>query len=162
ESEHVLALNIALPAARYETAAQRLEFFERLRDRVSALPGVRAVAFANRFPMRGGWRSSANFEGAAPNDFFVADFQAVNPEYFTALGIPLRRGRTIAEGDRMGAPSAAVVNEAFVRKLLPHVDPIGKRFLRSGPNNPRLTIVGVVGDIRRGGMTANVEPEVYL
>ncbi|HYM25000.1 MAG TPA: ABC transporter permease [Vicinamibacterales bacterium] len=162
QTDHVLALNIALPDVRYDTPDKRLAFFERLAVRVQALPGVRNVAFANRFPMRGGWSSSANFEGSQPNDYFVADFQAVNPPYFATLGIPLARGRTISDDDRAGRPASAVVNQAFVQKFLPHVDPIGRRFARSGPRQPMITIVGVVGDIRRGGKTANVQPEVYL
>jgi putative ABC transport system permease protein len=161
QTERVLALNIALPQTRYETADKRLAFFERLSDRIRALPGVQTVGFANRFPMRGGWSSSANFEGTQPNDYFVADFQAVSPGYFVTLGIPLVRGRLLTAEDRIGVPGAAVVNDAFVRKLLPHEDPVGRRFARSG-KAPTVTIVGVVGDIRRGGKDALVQPEVYL
>ena len=162
QTDRVLALNIALPQTRYDTPQKRLAFFERLAARARALPGVQSVAFANRFPMRGGWSSSANLEGTQPSDYFVADFQAVNPSYFVTLGIPLVRGRTIGDDDRLGAPGAAVVNQAFVQKFLPREDPIGKRFARSGRGNPLITIVGVVGDIRRGGKTAAVQPEVYL
>jgi len=162
QTERVLALNIALPATRYATADRRLAFFERLGDRVQALPGAQSVAFANRFPMRGGWASSANFEGSAPKDYFVADFQAVSPGYFVTLGIPLLRGRTIAAGDRLGMPGVAIVNQTFVANFLPREDPIGRRFARSGPSQPPIAIVGVVGDIRRGGKDAGVQPEVYL
>ena len=162
ETERVVALNIALPQTRYDTADKRLGFFERLSERIGALPGVQSVGFANRFPMRGGWSSSANFEGSRPDDYFIADFQAVSPGYFATLGIPLVRGRLLTAEDRRGASGAAVVNQAFVRKFLAREDPIGKRFARSGRGNPVLAIVGVVGDIRRGGKSSTIEPEVYL
>jgi len=162
QTDRVLALNIALPRTRYETPDKRLAFFERLSERVRALPGVQSVGFANRFPMRGGWSSSANFEGSRPDDSFVADFQAVSSGYFATLGIPLVRGRLLAADDRIGAPGAVVVNQAFVRKFLPRADPIGVRFSRSGRDAPIVTIVGVVGDIRRAGKSATIEPEVYL
>lgn len=162
QTERVLAMNIALPETRYDTPEKRLAFFENLSTRVQGIAGAQSVAFANRFPMRGGWSSSAHFEGAQPDDDFVADFQAVNPGYFVTLGIPLVRGRTITGDDRTGAPGAAVVNQAFVRRFVPREDPVGKRFARGGRNNPLLTIVGVVADIRRDGKAANVQPEVYL
>jgi putative ABC transport system permease protein len=162
ETERVLAVNIALPETRYDTPAKRLVFFQTLTTRVQGLAGVQSVAFANRFPMRGGWSSSANFEGTAPTDSFIADFQAVNPGYFVTLGIPLVRGRTVTDDDRAGTLSAAVVNQAFVRRFLSSEDPIGKRFARSGPRQPMITIVGVAGDIRRNGKAASVQPEVYL
>jgi len=133
-----------------------------LTERVRGLPGVEAAGFANRFPLRGGWSSSANFEGTAPMDFFVSDFQAVSGGYFAALGIRLVRGRLVTETDRIDTMRAAVVNETFARKVSPDRDPVGRRFQRSGKNQPPITIVGVVGDIRRDGKQATIQPEVYL
>ena len=161
ETERVLAASIPLPETRYDTARKRYDFFAAVAGRVRALPGVQHVAFANRFPLRGGWGGSANFEGTAPRDYFIADFQAVNPGYFPTLGIPLVRGRLIAESDAMDAPRVAVVSDAFARILSPNRDPIGRRFRRNA-QAPLVTIVGVVGQIRRDGKTSNIQPEVYL
>ena len=157
--ERVLAMNIPLPAARYADKAQRLHFFERLEERVRALPGVESVAFANRLPMRGGWGSSVALEHQ-PNARHEADFQAISPGYFETLGIPLLRGRTLTAHDREGQPSVAIVNQTFVRLYLNGMDPIGRRVLRSGA--PWFEIVGVVNDIRRGGKAAEISPQVYL
>jgi len=98
---------------------------------------------------------------SAPDTPVSPDFQAVSPGYFGTLGIPLVRGRALTPQDRTGAPPVAVVNQAFVRSVLNGADPIGRRLRRMGPN-PWIEIVGVVNDIRRGGKTASINPQVYL
>jgi len=90
-----------------------------------------------------------------------AGFQAVSAEYFDLFRIPLKKGRSLASGDRSGEPGVAVVNEAFVAARLGGTNPIG-RVIRRGEKMPAITIVGVVGDVRRGGRLAPIEPQVYL
>ena len=62
-TENVLAMNINLPELHYRTAEQRFQFFQELERRVGALPGVQSVAFANRFPLRGGWGTGISIDG---------------------------------------------------------------------------------------------------
>jgi len=160
---HVVAMNINLPDLRYKTGALRVQFFDELERRVRALPGVQSVAYANRMPMRGSWRSGFQLEDAPDrslNPVLTADFQAVNSGYFETLGIALLRGRRLTPHDREGEPPVAVVNQAFSRAFLNGADPLGRVFLYS--DNVRVQIVGVVTDIRRGGKAAGVLPEVYL
>jgi putative ABC transport system permease protein len=173
-TENVLVANITLPEPRYATQLQRLQFFEELERRVAHLPGVESVAFANRMPLRGGWGSVVQIDGAgeavhdaspsAPGArdirLSASDFQAVSPGYSRTMGIALVRGRTLAANDRDGADVVAVVNQAFVRRFLGGTDPIGRRLRRYAA--PWLTIVGVVGDIRRDGKTGEINPQVYL
>ena len=158
QPDRVLAMNINLPQSRYRTADARLRFFQALEPRVRALPGVESVAYANRMPMRGSWRSGFTLEGASVEA--KADFQAVNPGYFETLGIALLHGRRLTGADRQDAPPVAVVNQAFGRTFLGGADPLGHVFLYG--NDDRVTIVGVVADIRRGGKEAGLLPEVYL
>jgi predicted permease len=155
-ADRVLAMSISLP--RYRTAGDRLRFFEALESRVRALAGVEAVAYANRLPMRGSWRSGFQLDGSV--DELTADFQTVNAGYFETFGIALLRGRTPTAHDREGQPPVAVVNQAFGRVFLHGQDPLGHEFLYG--DNAWVRIVGVVADIRRGGKTAAVLPEVYL
>jgi putative ABC transport system permease protein len=159
QPERVLAVGVNLPEFRYSDADRRLSFFEELERRVAALPGVQAVAFANRLPLRGGWGSGAYLD-SSPDVSHDADFQAVSPGYFETLGISLERGRLLVQSDRAGQPRVAVVNQAFARQFLPSADPIGRRFHRG--SQPWVTIVGVVNDIRRGGKTDEINPQVYL
>ncbi len=173
----VLATNVVLPPQRYSTPQSKLDFYEALAERVSAIPGVRGVTYSNRLPLRGNWSSGFEWELAAaqpaaaygqpgaayarPDVPLAAGFQAVSPDYFTVFRIPLLRGRVLASADRTGAPGVAVVNAAFARTFFGEGNPIGHR-LRRGAKMPTIEIVGVVGDIRRGGRTAEIEPQLYL
>jgi hypothetical protein len=160
ETEHVMAMNVTLSeTSRYATADQRYAFFDELATRVGTLSGVKAVAFGNRMPMRGGW--SGGFQLDTSDASLESDLQAVNPGYFDTLGIPLLRGRLLTPADRAGAPLVAIVNSAFVRSFLPNVEPLGRRIRRSR-NTPWVTIVGIAGDVRRAGKAALIAPEVYF
>jgi putative ABC transport system permease protein len=157
-TSRVLTMNINLPSARYSTADARVRFFEDLARRVETVPGVEAVGFANRFPMRGGW--SGSIRVGDKQEVVEVDLQAVSPAYFSTLGIPLLKGRGFSDTDRTGFPPVAVVNGAFVRTYFRDRDPIGQQIGRN-PTSPKVTIVGVVGDVRRAGKAATVLPELY-
>jgi putative ABC transport system permease protein len=159
-TDHVLAMNVNLPALRYKGPDQRLAFWQELESRTRTLPGVQAVAYANRLPLRGGWSTGIQIEGVDAKNL-TADSQAVNPGYFETLGIPLERGRLLTPADRKGQPYVAVVNQAFARQFLGGKDPIGHRF-RRGPNAMWFTVIGVVNDIRRGGKTQRINPQIYI
>ncbi|HUR21790.1 MAG TPA: ABC transporter permease [Vicinamibacterales bacterium] len=165
DHSNVLAASVALSPA-YGTPEARLKFFESLDAKLKQIPGVTATAFGNRFPLRGNLISGILLD--SDPQYKQAGFQAVNPNYFATFGIPLKRGRALAEGDRNGAASVAVVNEAFGRVLLKGADPIG-HVIRRGPAMPSITVVGVVGDVRRTGRTdetgtraAEIVPQFYL
>jgi len=170
---NVVAASVVLPPAQYPTPAARLIFFEALETRLRQEPGVRTVAFGNRLPLRGDWISGmvidpvgAPVEG--PPVMREAGFQAVSPSYFETVGIAVRAGRGLLPGDVAGSEAIAVVNETFGRALLGGEHPIG-RVVRRGPGMPAITIVGLVGDIRRTGRAdeaghraAEMVPQVYL
>jgi putative ABC transport system permease protein len=161
ETDRVLALNVRLPETKYTDQRMRATFFEALAPRVQALPGVQHVAFANQFPMRGGWGGSFKMTGPSGAMRADADFQAVSPEYFATLGIPLVRGRLLTADDRDGTLRVAVVSQTFVRRFLGDRDPIGQQFSRFD-GAPAITIVGVVGEVRRDGREAELFQQVYL
>ena len=163
EPAGVLNATIPLAESKYSSPAARHAFFERVAERAAAIPSVTSVAFANGFPLRGGWTSGFMLEpaGAEPPVKTSAGFQAVSPGFFATLGIDLIRGRLLQPEDREHTQPVAVVSASFSRALLSGADPIGRR-LRRGPQAPAIQIVGVVTDIRRGGRTTEVEPQVYL
>jgi len=160
QPDRVLVMNIALPASRYTTQAQRFDFFSQLEDRVKLLPGVVAVSTSNRMPMRGGWSTGINID-LKPTETHDCDSQAVTSGYFETLGISLQRGRLFTPADRVGGQFVAVVNPAFGRRLLNDQDPIGRSFHR-GPGTPWITIVGIVNDVRRSGKAGHITPQIYL
>jgi putative ABC transport system permease protein len=159
-TERVINLDITLPELRYPTPERRLAFYQDLAERAGALPGVQSVAFANNFPLRGGWSSDFRPENQ-PDRGEDADYQAVSPGYFPTLGISLERGRLLTPADRAGSELVAVVNTALARHFFPNEDPIGHRFRRND-QTPWATIVGVVSDVRRGGKAGKINPQVYF
>lgn len=159
-TEHVVNMRVTLPELRYPTAERRAAFFQDLSERAGSLPGIRSVAFANNFPLRGGWSSNFRPENQ-PDRGEDADYQAVSPGYFSTLGVNLQRGRLLTQADRAGSELVAVVNTALVRHFFPNEEPIGHRFRRND-QAPWATIVGVVSDVRRGGKMGQINPQVYF
>jgi len=78
------------------------------------------------------------------------------------MNIPLQRGRELSENDTKGMPEVLVVTEAFVKRFFPGEDPIGRRLVFDGPDKTPREIVGVVGDVKRKGLDADTQPEVYV
>jgi predicted permease len=90
-------------------------------------------------------------------------FRRAMHNYFGTMAIPIRRGRDFDRNDTPTAPSVAVINETMARKLFANQDPIGQH-IRTGPNpsGPWTTIVGVIGDVRHGGLEETPQPEMYI
>jgi predicted permease len=166
DATDVLAASVSLPMGAYNTPELRLKFFQSLQAKLEQTPGVRHVAFGNRLPLRGNWQSGMVID--ADPAMKNAGFQAISPNYFATFNIPLKRGRALTEQDVAGTEGVAVVNEAFSRAFLNGADPIG-HVVRRGAGMPQITVVGVVGDIRRSGptdeagtRTAELMPQVYI
>jgi putative ABC transport system permease protein len=164
EPGHVLTARVQLPWTRYPGAAARQQFFDRLLERVRALPGVTGAAagssvLLDRLP------SSSNFtiEGRAETIQQPLTFDIITPDFFRVLQIPLLRGRLFSDRDRADGPLVAIVNETTARTHWPHEDPIGKRFKfgKLDGGAPWLTVVGIVADTRRAGVDHPVFTESY-
>jgi predicted permease len=141
------------------------QFYERLTERLAAVPGVRSVSAA-RIPAIAGSASSGNItvEGYTPSTDEDADshLNAIGAGYFRTLGIPLVAGREFTASDHQTAPKVAIVNEAFVRHFFAGRNPIGMRMARGAGNSIKLdtTIVGVVRDAKYSDMR-EAPPRVY-
>jgi predicted permease len=158
----VLTLRTTLPLPRYEPVVRRAQFYERVLEQVRALPGVRSAAYVTGLPMshRGGiWPVSLTGEEVLPDERNMASLRYLTPRYFATLGIPLRRGRDVAESDTREQPFVAVVSESFVKRHWPDENPLGKRFTLAFAER---TVAGVVGDVRVRGLERPSEPQVYL
>lgn len=151
--DHLVAMDIGLPNT-YKKPDQRVRFYEQVLDRAATLPGVELAAFARSLPLSNGvWGgASVAVEGrpepdaeTAPRD--VAPL-AVTPAYFAALRVPIKAGRSFDARDREGSEPVVIVNEALVRRYLPHQNPIGRHIRVGDPGTARpwLTIVGVSGN----------------
>jgi len=129
------------------------------------VPGVEAVALASSLALNGGIQTPMRLEGQmVPQPGLETNvvYQAITPDYFHVMRIPLVKGRFFSAGDGKDAPAVVVVNQAFVRKFLPGVDPLGKRLYGGMGGEKRCEIVGVVGDVREVGLAFDPSPEMYV
>ncbi len=152
----------------YREPAKRAAFVREVLRRVQALPGVRyaAVGAGNGVPFLGPhFNGILTVEERADSDAAqpTAQFSAVTPDYFRALGTPLVRGRFFAESDTLEAQPVALVDEAAARRFWPGEDPVGRRFKLGVPASkaPWMTVVGVVGNIKTEGFDQPDQPHLY-
>jgi putative ABC transport system permease protein len=144
----------------------RLAFYRDFFARMEALPGVVSVGGTTRVPL--GSTSVSTTVQVEGRPVPVAElpevqFRRAMHNYFAAMGIPIRRGRGFDPNDGPTTAPVAVINETMAQKLFPNQDPVGQH-IRTGPNanGPWTTIVGVIGDIRHGGLEEAPQPEMYI
>jgi predicted permease len=167
-AEQVIAADVPIPAFASDTASRARTFYADVLERVRAIPGVRSVGIASVLPFGGVGSMQSSF---------AADIEAhpvvpggnvpmlvrtvVSDDYFRTLGIPLRRGRGFTSADRDSTAAVAVVDELTAQRLWPNADPIGQRF-RPVWVTPWITVVGVVGTVKRDSLNSDGEVSVYL
>jgi putative ABC transport system permease protein len=163
-TERLLTFRMGLPSSRYKDDRARVQFWEKLQPQLAALPGVVSASVSEGVPLGGTYNGDGvEIEGhAAPRAWTDASSRvsSATADYFRTMGIPLRAGRAFNAGDTAAAEPVAIVNETFVRKLMPGESPLGKH-VRSGGDKWR-RIVGVIGDARYQGPAQPVESELYL
>jgi predicted permease len=150
---NVLSFRVALPGFKYKTPDDITAFYQRLEDRLKALPGVQYVASNYLLPLSSvalAWEP-ITIEGYVPKaqgeDLIIASSGYVSPDYFKAMGMPLLKGRYFTDADVRGAPDVTIVDDKLADRFWPGQDPIGKR-MRRGDSGPWRTIVGVVADTK--------------
>lgn len=149
--DNVLTMQISLPEARYRQPAQIVAFFEQLVARVRALPGVETAGLVSKAPGEGwGGDHSMSVVEHPPlplNQVPDVMVRGAEPGYFSAIGIPLLRGRIFTANERLDRANVVVISKTAAQILFPGEDPIGKHLrAESGPETWQ--IVGVVGDTR--------------
>jgi putative ABC transport system permease protein len=147
-----LTLVVGAPQQLFGEPEKRAEYFRRMQERLSALPGARAVASTSSLPLDWVLNFSYAVEGrpARPGEDPQADYSSVSPNYFEVMGIPVIKGRAFTGRDAAGAPSVAVVNESLARRVFPGEDPLGKRLtIDYMERRLSLEVVGVVGDVKQ-------------
>jgi putative ABC transport system permease protein len=163
QPNNVLTFNVVLPDIQYG-AAKQSQFYQDLRNRLSALPGVKSASSVFPLPLSGD-RFSISFqiEGrpVARKDEPSGDLFVVDNGYFQTMGIPLIKGRDFNQFDEQKSSPVIIVTETLARQYFPGEDPLGKRIhpgisTIEGQKSVMREIVGVVGDVRNRGL--NVEP----
>ncbi|MEZ4416437.1 MAG: ABC transporter permease [Gemmatimonadota bacterium] len=162
--DRVIAL-VHVPPGLTDEREARAAWFEELEAHLEADPSSRGVTLASTIPF--GMEDeyiAMSIDGVTtdPNDLPVMPHHRVSPSYFDVTGIPLLRGRGFSASDRFGAPMVAVVDQTFVDRFLPGLDPIGRVVRYPWRGAPPIEIVGVVGPTFQGDLAAVAEPTVWV
>jgi predicted permease len=166
---NVISMIVSVSGSKEEDPGRRELFYRQLLERVRSLPGVQAAGATNHLPLAGdlwGWHFA--IEGRPkprPGEEPGAVYRMVTPGYFSAMRLPLVRGRDLTEADNVTAPGVVIVNEQAARQYWPGEDPIGKRVcFDDDTTNPTawLTIIGIAKDAKQDSWTDKATPEAYL
>ena len=167
--EHVLTMQISLPATKYQEPQQVDAFFQQALEKVNALPGVQSAGVSTSVPMSGA-NSAGSFsiEGRtiAPGEMAPwGNRWFAGASYFQTLGVPLIKGRYFDDRDVRDAPPVAIIDETMERKFWPDENPIGRRisFQRDPQGNPVWReVVGVVGHVKHKGLEGESPVQYYI
>ena len=168
--ERVLAMKINFNWSKYAGPPQYAEVTKKLLDRVQREPGVVSAAISSNYPLQaelittGPGANSFQMEGrdATPGSVPpVTSAEAISPDYFKTLGIPLEQGREFTDRDDLTSLQVAMVNHAMQKRVWPNEDPVGKR-ITFDQGKTWLEIVGIVGDVREFGLDHAPVPELFV
>ena len=169
DPERVLVGMVTLPGRTYPVEEGRIRFMEQVRQRLDAMPGVRAATFADAPPLGGAALQAIEIDGrptaeGAPAPEVVV--LRVGERYFESLDAPLLRGRGLTFDDGRGdSVPAVVVNERFAARFFPGEDALGRRLRMRWPGDPPgpwLTIVGLGPTIRQRAAEPDPDAVVYM
>jgi predicted permease len=160
DPQDLVTVEVKLPASRYGAREARAAFFREALDRLEAIPGMGSVTGASRLPFPGktsnwGMRIVSRDQRVTPLGYQVA------PGYLETMGVPLLAGRALTDEDGPDAPPAAVINETMARRYWPDTSPLGETMEWGGSSEP-LTVVGIVGDMKRQELSSAAEPAFYI
>ncbi len=164
-AQNVLTLQASVPSNRYSNDVVAARFYQPVRERVLALPGVREAGWISALPLQT-WGVNGDFaiQGRPQlrgKNAPLAEERVVSPGYFQALGIPVLRGRAFDSSDTHDSPLVVLVNQALAdRYFEKDDDPLIHQLLAFRPEPA--AIVGIVGNTRQTGLRELPQPEIYL
>jgi putative ABC transport system permease protein len=169
DPRHILVLRVELPNARYPKGTQVTVFYSDLTSRLRALPGVESVGLGSSVLLSALPQSATLYvQGRPARDPNVPNapvpYDSITPDFFKTLRIPLLHGRLFTDADTATVQPVVVVNESLAKRFFPEGDALGKKVTFDNPTDSQArwaTIVGIVGDTRRGGVNHAPWAELY-
>jgi len=172
DPHNVITMQTSLGGGRYDNTAKVANMLRQVTDHIEALPGVRAAAATVTLPTANlGLDLPFSIEGRPPakGNLYTGDelWRFGSPHYFSALRVPLLKGRVFDQRDTGNSQWVIIVNQAFAAKYWPKGDPVGQRITIGkglGPQfeEPTRQIVGIVGDVRENGLKGADEAVMYV
>jgi len=164
DAQNVLTMNLSLPTVKYAKPEQQIAFFDEVLRRVTALPGVRNAATSAALPLGSIRITPVLPEGQPdvplPQRPFI-DIEAISPQWFQTMRVPLRDGREFTAADTLQAPKVVIVNETFARRFWLNQNPVGKHMVVGRGPAPH-EVIGVAADIRNNGLDQDTQAQLYL
>ncbi len=159
QPQDVMSAVVTLPEAQYKEPGKLLGFYRTVIQQLSSVPGAKSVAVAYPLPFGMG-SESRPFQIAGrpvrPNEPIpLANVAFVTPGFFSALSIPLKRGRIFTDQDTMGRELITIVDETLAARYWPNEDPVGQRILLQG--GTALTVIGIVGHIKQSDLASGLD-----
>ncbi|HEX3469854.1 MAG TPA: ABC transporter permease [Silvibacterium sp.] len=164
DSHMVLTMNVSLSTVKYAKPEQQIAFFDEVLRRVAALPGVRSAAMSAALPLSAKRITPMLPEGQpdaplAQRPFI--DIEAISPQWFQTMRVPLREGREFTAADDTRAPKVVIVNETFARHFWPNQNPVGKHVVVGRWPQPA-EVIGVSEDVKNKGLAEETQAQVYI
>jgi putative ABC transport system permease protein len=168
QSSNLLVADLPLSPKAYAQSSLRMDFYDRLLERVRHLPGVQSAGGAMVLPVTGtGSAIHFNIQGRppkTPNDYIIVGYRPTTPGYLETLHVPLLQGRLLKDSDTERSAYVVVVNESMAKQYFPGQSALGKHIqLGALPDNhvPWMEIVGIVGDMKQS-LASEAKSEMYL
>jgi putative ABC transport system permease protein len=168
DTESVMTSRITLAKYRYPSQQSQVAFFKELLSRLRQMPGITAIGISDTLPPFGGSMATTYSHIEAPARPSVPNggggmvgWRSVTPGYFSALGVPIVRGRAFSEADTGPSENPVILSEALAKRLFPGEDPLG-RSLRMEREGPWRQVVGIAADVRNNGLREPSDPEYYV
>jgi predicted permease len=168
-ADNVVTMRISLPSGTYSDNAKLENFWARLDERIAHLPGTQSTALVSGLPpLRPPNMNDTSIEGFVKRDGGPIEnvdfYQAVSKDYFATLGIRLMDGRFFDDRDTKGGNPVVIINKSMANTFWPNQNPIGRRIKTYGgrPEDPWVTVIGVVDDTKNAGLDRPAGTELYL
>ena len=169
DAERVLTFDLTVPDSKYHKEHQISSFYQQLMERLSARADVQTAGAVFGLPLSDGPSAASYLDligKPAQSEEPSAGLRVATPDYFRAMGIPLRQGRFFQTHDTADSAGIVIISESAARRYWPNENPVGQMLriqatLVDQKSQPR-EIVGIVGDVRYNGLDSDAAPEVYI
>jgi len=165
DGRDVLTLRLSMPAGVMPRDSMP-GFYEQLQAEISGIPGIERVSLADCPPLSNSCNGTIMTFVDRPRSSTgnaMVGVHWVSPDWFATMRVPLKRGRSFSDSDRLGGPKVVMINEAAARQYFRGEDPIGKRVaVYQGGFHTGAEIIGIVGDVRYGTIDSTARPDVYI
>ena len=158
DEKNVLTMTVKVGKKQFASATEEAQFFQRIQERVRAIPGVEATGAVDNLPLDGGSNQPVAVEGQAAmalSEQPEVSVRVVTPGYFKTMRIPLLAGRDLSESDRRESAQVVVISESMAKKFWPKGDAVGHHLKLSFYPEKERTVVGVVGDVKQTGLDSS-------